>query len=76
MARNSRRKFLAGFLTGLYGQSHRCDRVRVGRSDVMLLEAGVATIDKAGSKCSPMLPKIMPFSVDATFMLALMFVKS
>ena len=32
--RNSRRTFLAGFLTGLYGQSHRCDRVRVGRSGI------------------------------------------
>ena len=30
--RNIQRKFLTGFLTGLYGQSHRCDRVRVGRS--------------------------------------------
>ena len=29
---NIRRKFLTGFLTGFYGQSHRCDRVRVGRS--------------------------------------------
>ena len=33
--RNIRRKFLTGVLTGLYGQSHRCDRVRVGRSDLM-----------------------------------------
>ena len=32
--RKIRRKFLAGFLTGLYDQSHRCARVRVGRSDV------------------------------------------
>ena len=30
--RKIRRKFLAGFLTGLYDQSHRCARVRVGRS--------------------------------------------
>ena len=29
---NIRHKFLTGFLTGFYGQSHRCDRVRVGRS--------------------------------------------
>ena len=29
---NIRRKFLTGFLTGLYGQSHRCACVRVGRS--------------------------------------------
>ena len=34
--RNIQRKFLTGFLTGLYGQSHRCDRVRVGRSDLDL----------------------------------------
>ena len=32
--RKIRRKFLAGFLTGLYDQSHRCARVRVGRSDL------------------------------------------
>ena len=32
--RKIRRKFLAGFLTGLYDQSHRCARVRVGRSGV------------------------------------------
>ena len=32
--RNIRRKFLTGFLTGFYGQSHRCDRVRVGRSGI------------------------------------------
>ena len=35
--RNIQRKFLAGFLTGLYDQSHRCDRVRVGRSDLVFL---------------------------------------
>ena len=35
--RNIRRKFLAGFLTGFYGQSDRCDRVRVGRSVIYVI---------------------------------------
>ena len=35
--RNIRRKFLTGFLTGLYGQSHKCDRVRVGWSGVYVV---------------------------------------